>query len=756
MMKKKRKLKKDPHAKREAEKYDKPIASREFILQLLESSKEPLNRRQIAELLHIEDEDAKIGLKRRLNAMVRDGQVERLSKKRFIPVGHRRLLKGKVWFDKDRTPWLIPEDNSAKVKLPKTGLRLEDGFRLIVSVPEGDLDKTTEAKIIEILQQTRKQVTGRFVQDSSFQYVIAHSRDISQDILIPDGYTKEAKDGDIVVVEMVHQQSRWREPLGHVVELLGNENEKGIEIRAALYAYGIPEKWPEKVLNEISGLKETVTPHAMRGRFDLRELPLITIDGEDAKDFDDAVYCERRRGGGFKLYVAIADVSHYVKVGSGLDKEAQKRGNSVYFPTQVVPMLPEVLSNGLCSLNPEVTRLCMVCEMNISKHGAITRYEFYEGVMCSHARMTYTQVAKIVNKESKHLLVQHEALVPHLNDLHELYQVLRKARTERGAIDFESKESRIIFSRKGKIKHIEPIERNVAHKMIEECMLAANVATAKFLKKYKLPGLYRVHEGPSPEKLNDLKTFLKEIGLSFGRKKKPEPLDYGNLLTAIKDRPDAHVIETVLLRSLSQAIYSKDNLGHFGLAYPAYTHFTSPIRRYPDLLVHRQIKAVLREQWPVPEGKKPRGFEVEPARLEEFANHCSYTERRADEATRDVVRWLKCQYMQAHLGEMFHGVISGVTNFGFFVELEALWIDGLVHVTDLGDDYFVFHSAHHRLVGEASGVEYSLGMRVEVQVSRVDVDERKIDFKLVSAQSFKKRTKKKKRKKQRSTPRKRR
>ncbi len=574
----------------------------------------------------------------------------------------------------------------------------------------------------------------RFVKNNKLNYVIPHGKEIVQDIIIPDGKQKHAEDGDIVLVEIVDKQSTWTDLIGCVLEVIGHEDTKGIEVNAALHAHSISYKWAEEVEAELAVFAKKNFTISAKDRVDLRELPLVTIDGEDAKDFDDAVFCSKTRSGGWKLYVAIADVSHYVHANTHLDKEAKLRGNSVYFPGKVIPMLPEILSNGLCSLLPEQDRLCMVCEMSINKDGDLTRYKFYEGIMRSHARLTYTKVAKILTGESKHLIETYSELVEYLKNLQNLYTVLHKQRKIRGALDFDTVETRIIFDKKGKIKRIEPVVRNIAHHIIEECMLCANVAAAKFLDKHKLPGLYRVHEGATEDKLADLKAFLAELGLSFGKNKKPEPLDYANLLQKVQHRADAHVIQMILLRSLCQAVYSPDNLGHFGLAFPAYTHFTSPIRRYPDLLVHRQLKLVLHDKWKIAKTKKElEAIIKQKEKFKELALHCSITERRADDATRDVELWLKCQYIAKHVGQTLTGVISGVNRFGFFVELDDLYVDGLVHVNSLRDDYYVFNHMNHQLIGERTKKQYTLGMPVKVIIAKVNVDERKIDFELVPA-----------------------
>jgi len=727
--------KSDPYADREAANYERPIPSREFILDYLKQRAKPANYLELIAELDLRDEEAQEALHRRIKAMIRDEQLERLKGGYFWPAGRRILLEGTISIEKGRPPktWVLPKDGSSRILLS-----LDDAHavytsnRVIVSTIDVTGAQPREGRLIEILEQQRVVVTGRFVQEAGFCHVIPHGKEVAQNILIPQGKEHGAQDGTIVVVELKRDATRWAEPLGEVLEVLGSENTPGIEIEAASRAYGLPHVWPAAVLKEINSLTENVPASAQRGRLDLRELPLVTIDGEDAKDFDDAVYCEVKREGGFRLYVAIADVSHYVRPGTALDKEAQERGTSVYFPGKVIPMLPEILSNGLCSIKPEVERLCMVCIMSINKQGKMTRYEFQEGIMQSHARLTYTKVAALLGEGNDKLKEQYTELLPHLQSLYQLYAVLKQEREERGAIEFETVETRIIFGKNGKISRIEPVHRNDAHRLIEECMLCANVACAKFLKKHKLPGLYRNHEGPPEDKLADLRVFLNELGIPLGGGKQPTPLDYAKLLRSIQKRQDANIIQTVLLRSLSQAVYSKDNLGHFGLAYPAYCHFTSPIRRYPDLLVHRQIRAVLRGQWSDKKQAEASHEEFQEA-LAKLGDHTSATERRADDATRDAVRWLKCEYIQKHLGEEFEGIISGVTRFGFFVELKDIYIDGLVHVTSLRNDYYYFDSVHHRLVGERSGIEYKLGGTVKVCVIKVDIDDRKIDFELIGA-----------------------
>ncbi|HEY5138012.1 MAG TPA: ribonuclease R, partial [Methylococcales bacterium] len=500
----------------------------------------------------------------------------------------------------------------------------------------------------------------------------------------------------------------------------------GMEIEMAIRSHELPHLWPEELLEEIKPLSKEVPEAAKENRVDLRNIPLVTIDGEDARDFDDAVYCKRTPKG-WKLLVAIADVSHYVQVNSELDKEAKKRSTSVYFPEQVIPMLPEILSNGLCSLNPDVDRLCMVCEVLIDEQGKVMRSRFFDAVMRSHARLTYTEVASMLVDGDKVLAKKYQPLMPHLRELYALYKVLRVSREQRGAMDFDTQETRIIFGKDRKIEKIVPVVRNDAHKLIEEFMITANSAAARYLNAKKIPKLLRVHEGPSADKLLNLKTFLGELGLKFGGGVNPTPLDYMHLVESVKGRPDAHLIQTVLLRSMSQAVYSPELKGHFGLALDAYAHFTSPIRRYPDLLVHRAIRHCL-------QGKKAEAFVYGFPDMVLMGEQCSANERRADDATRDVVSWLKCEYMMDKIGEEFSGIISAVTSFGFFVELADIYVEGLVHISNLGQDYFHFDPTSHQLKGERTGMNFRLGDSVKIKVARVDLDEKKMDFELVQKQ----------------------
>ncbi len=569
-----------------------------------------------------------------------------------------------------------------------------------------------------MLTRANAKVVGRLFEERGIAFVVAENRRINQDLLVPHDARGEAKSGDVVVVEIVEQPSPQREAIARVVEVLGGYTDPGMEIEIALRKHDLPHEFSLAARKQAGKLPAAIDASDRVGRVDLTALPLVTIDGETAKDFDDAVWCARK-GQGFRVIVAIADVSHYVKDGDALDRDARERGTSVYFPRRVIPMLPEALSNELCSLKPDVDRLCMVCEMEVSGDGAIRKYKFYPAVMHSRARLTYTQVWNWLS-EPRSVSAGDQSLLPLLADLHALFGALKRAREARGAIDFDSVEMALEFDVRGKIVRIVPVVRNDAHKVIEECMLAANVCTAEFLAKHKHPALYRVHEGPTPEKLAALRDFLASCALSLPGGDDPTASDYAQLLLQIKDRPDYALLQTVLLRSLQQARYRPDNLGHFGLSYEAYAHFTSPIRRYPDLLVHRAVKAVLAKREYRPAG----------ATWIELGVHCSLTERRADDATRDVENWLKCYFMQDKVGETFDGTISGVTSFGIFVTLDGLNIDGLVHVTELGRDYFHFDAGRHALAGERSGRVFQLAGRVRVAVARVDLETTKIDFTL--------------------------
>ena len=712
---------KDPFIGREREKYEHPIPSREYILMVLEESGRPMTKKQLFKALDATDSEQE-SLDFRLKAMLRDRQMMQDRRGRFCLFDKINLLKGTVQAHPDGFGFFIPADGEDDMVISGRDMRsVMNGDEVLAFRAGVDRRGRQEVKIHEVVTHANATVVGRFFSDMGVGFVVPDSKRLTQDISIPQNMQNGAKDGQIVLVEMIAYPNKRNQAIGKIIHILGEHMAPGMEIEVAILAHGIPTGWSDAVLEEVAKVKQQVSAEEVAKRADLRDLPFVTIDGEDAKDFDDAVFCKENPKGGFQLYVAIADVSHYVRLGSELDKESEKRGNSVYFPGKVVPMLPEALSNGICSLNPQVDRLCMVVEMAISAEGKVTRSRFTRAVIHSQARLTYTQVGKWMHAGKAE--PEYANIWPNITALSKLYAVLAKARFKRGAMEFDTTETQIEFDENRKISKIVPLVRGDAHRLIEECMLVANLTTADFLKKSKLPALYRVHNPPEESKIDTLRQFLNEFGIKLGGGKQPTPKDFETVLASIGDRPEKHLIEMVMLRSLKQAEYTEVNAGHFGLAYPAYTHFTSPIRRYPDLLVHRTIAYLLEKQGSCE-------FYYAEDDISRLGKHCSRTERRADDATRDVVAWLKCEYMQDKLGEVFTGKISSVTGFGIFVELDEVYVEGLVHVTSLQRDYYIFDELKHRLVGERSGKIYRLGDSMRVMVTRVDMDERKIDFEL--------------------------
>ena len=740
----------DPHAAREAERYENPVPSRELILDTLDALGKPLTHPQLAHHFEIYDAEREEALRRRLIAMSRDGQLRSDRRGAYQPLHDEELIRGRVQGHKDGFGFLIPDEGGQDLILPSRQMRLLfDGDIACVRVAGYDHKGRREAIVARVEQRRYTHLVGRYREEDGVAYVMPDNPRITQEIVVlPDGI--EALPDQFVSIELVDYPSHRGLATGRIVEVLGDYMAPGMEIDIALRNYEIPHTWPEAVEDEIADLSPEVDEDAKTepGRVDIRHLPLMTIDGEDAKDFDDAVYAEKRKGGGYRLVVAIADVSHYVRPGTALDTEAKARGNSVYFPGFVVPMLPEILSNGLCSLNPHVDRLCMVCDMNFSAAGRMTASTFYPAVMHSQARTTYTQVSDYLERPDGREAAAlgkrwPEAVQRSLHVLYDLFQVLRGVREQRGALDFDSGETRILFGADRKIERIVPVTRNQAHMLIEEMMLAANVASAAYVLKAKMPALFRNHEGPKNEKLVKLRGYLQALGLRFTASPTPKPADFLSVINQIGDRPDRHIIQTMLLRSLSQAVYSPDNQGHFGLAYAAYSHFTSPIRRYPDLLLHRAIRNILagdHEITPLQRlGRSIKGAlggKVEPlpgqVQMISLGEHCSMTERRADEATRDVMAWLKCEYMQDRIGEDFDGVISAVTSFGFFVELKDVFVEGLVHISQLKDDYYSYDAVFHRLEGDRTRRRFAIGEPVRIKVAAVNLDERKMDFELLS------------------------
>ncbi|ROS01662.1 RNAse R [Sinobacterium caligoides] len=728
----------DPHAEREADKYSNPVPSREYILEHLKSFPEGRRHLELAEDFALEDEDSIEAIRRRLRAMERDGQAVRIHKGRYVPIESVPIVIGRVQGHRDGFGFLVPEDGSKDLFLHNRQMDwVFDGDVVKVRDSGHAYKGKREGQIVEVIERNTEVLVGRYFRRGKAGFVVPDNARICHEITVRPELSAGAEDGQYVQVKIVEHPAPHRSPEGEVLEIMGDYMAPGMEIEVAIRSHDIPHEWPQEVLDEIASLGAEVEEQDKVHRIDLRDKHFVTIDGEDARDFDDAVLAERNEEGGWRLWVAIADVSHYVTPGSALDEEAVNRATSVYFPENVIPMLPEVISNGLCSLMPEVDRLCMVCEMTISESGKLTGYTFFEAVMHSHARLTYNQVGAMLDSNSRKrdkLRERYRGVVEDIDTLNELYQALLAQRQQRGAIEFDTVETKLLFDEQRKVKQIVPVHRNDAHRLIEECMLCANVAAARFLEKHELPALYRVHQGPKEKKLESLRQYLGELGLNLGGGDKPTPSDYQKLLAETAERPDALVVQTMLLRSMSQAVYQPENEGHFGLNYPAYSHFTSPIRRYPDLLTHRAIRYVMRSKVsehvrPVAGATPLAASEIYPydmAKMLVLGEQCSMAERRADEATRDVMSWLKCEYLSDHVGDTFSGVISAVTGFGLFVELTDIYVEGLVHITALDKDYYQYDQAKQRLIGERSRVSYQLGDELVVQVARVDMEERKI------------------------------
>ena len=747
MSKARNKKPQDPHAAREAKNYENPVPSREFILETLVALATPSTYEEVCAALHVDDEDRTEGVRRRLIAMARDAQIDsNRGRQTYFPLDPKKVTTGILQGHKDGYGFLLREDGD-DVYISNNQMRKAfHGDKAMVRITGTDRRGRLEGQIAKVLEHNTTQIVGRyFEQSGGFGVVRPDSKRVSHEIVIAEKDRNGAKHDQFVNVEIIQQPRPGEMITGRVAEVLGNNLAPGMEIEVAIRSHDIPNTWSKELLEELKSIPEEVIEKDKKKRVDLRDLPFVTIDGEDARDFDDAVYVEKnKRTNGWRLFVAIADVSHYVPVGSELDKEATKRATSVYFPANVIPMLPEVISNGLCSLNPEVDRLVMVCEVTISEKGKMSGYKFYEAVIHSHARLTYNLVWEMLQKpmtdDGKQWRKQYRPIVPHLETMYSLYKMLRKGRTKRGAIDFETVETKIEFDSQRKISQIVPTSRNDAHMIIEECMLMANVCAADFLSRYKVPALFRVHNGPSDQKLDNLREFLGEMGLSMASGD-PSPSHYQELLKQIAGRPDAQLIQTVMLRSLSQAVYQPENEGHFGLAFDAYAHFTSPIRRYPDLLVHRAIRSVIRSTRECKHVRRVEGagrlakkviFPYDTPAMATLGEHCSMAERRADDATRDVIDFLKCEYMEQHVGDVFEGTITAVTGFGLFVSLNDVFVEGLVHISNLNNDFYQFDQVKHRLVGERTRKTFRLGDKLWIQVMGVSLDDRKIDFGLAT------------------------
>ena len=730
---------KDPMAAREAARYENPIASREAIANLLQDSPGPLTAEEVGEALDLLAEDRFDALSRRLGAMVRDGQLLRNRRGGYAVAQKLDLVAGTVIANPDGFGFLKCDDGGEDLFLPPGELRKAlHGDRVLASISGVDRRGRREGAIVEVLEHRLTRLTGRYSERARIGMVVPDDRRVLTEVLIPPEDNNGAREGQLVVVEITQPPEKGRPPMGRILLVLGDRLTPSLVVQAAIHGHDLPHEFPREALAEAAEVPLEVPAAEARRRVDLRKLPLVTIDGEDAKDFDDAVWCEPNAEG-FRLIVAIADVSHYVRPGTALDEEAVKRATSVYFPGFVVPMLPETLSNGICSLMPKVERLCFACDMQVDFDGNVTRSKFYEAVMNSHARLTYTQVWKAVGEgdtdAGKEAIAQVGSLMPQLQRLHQLYKVLAKARSRRGAIEFESSEVRFVLDNDGEVIQAGMLERNDAHKLIEECMIAANVEAGRFVTAKQVPAPFRVHPRPPEAKYADLLEYLSEFGLSLPPWSKVQPRDFTQLLRKIRVRPDAALLETVLLRSQSMAVYQTENLGHFGLALDAYSHFTSPIRRYPDLLLHRAIKHLL-------EAGGPDGFRYSAKEMASLSVHCSERERRADEVEREVDERYRSAWMEKHVGDEFDGVVSGVTNFGLFVELAGSKVNGLVHVTQLPHDYFHFDPLRRSLSGERTGLRFRLGDPVRVLVLKASVEDKRIDFRLVVPEGAPKKKKK--------------
>jgi len=701
-----------------------PIPDRQQVLALLQRRGAPLTLDAIADACRLAPGRDRKQLFRALRAMERNGDLLRNRAGEYGLTGRMDLVRGRVIAHRDGYGFLVPDEGGADLFLAPRQMRdIMHGDRVVGRVVGIDGRGRREGAVVEVLERAVHQVVGRYTREAGAGWVVPDDSRIRHDILVPADAAIGAAAGDIVVVRITEYPHKYHRAQGRIVEVMGAHMAPGMEVEIAIRSHELPAEFPAAVLAEANKFGARVKAAAKRGREDLRELPLVTIDGADARDFDDAVHC-RATPSGWKLTVAIADVAAYVKAGSALDVEAAERGNSVYFPGRVIPMLPEALSNGLCSLRPDEDRLCMVCEMLVSRDGTITRARFFEALMRSHARLTYDEMAVLVEARDREARKTRAPLLPHLDALYKVFKALVRARKRRGALELDTQETRVVLDASGKVEQVAPVQRNDAHRIIEECMVAANVAAARYVIKHKTPALFRIHDGAKPDGLDALRTYLANVGLSLPGGAKPEPKHYLNLLKKARARADGALIQVMVLRSLSQAVYSPDNIGHFGLALEMYAHFTSPIRRYADLVLHRALKSIIN-------GRRRAPYRYAHEQLVSLGEHVSMTERRADDATREALNWLKCEYMLDKVGQEFMGTVTGVAGFGLFVILDGLHVEGLAHVSTLGQDYFHFDPSRQVLHGERSGEVFGVGDRLRVRVARVDLDERKVDFERV-------------------------
>jgi ribonuclease R len=699
-------------------------AAASAIPQVLKAAGRPLTFDELAERARRQGASARKRLTRELEELLQAGVIIRNRRDEYCLRERLSLVVGIVTAHKDGHGFLLPDDRSAPIYLaPKYMRETMHGDRAAVRITGTDPRGRPEGALVEVLERNTREIVGHLYEESGIYFVVPDNPRIGHRVLVPRQHLNSARVGQVVLVKLIEQPSKTAQPLGHIARVLGEHGAPGMQTDIAIHSHGLPFEFPPEVIAEAEAFGDSVPAAAKRGRVDVRDLPLVTIDGEDARDFDDAVYCEPLRGGSWRLLVAIADVASYVTPNEALDREAQLRGTSVYFPNRVLPMLPEALSNGLCSLNPHVDRLCMICEMRVTPEGKVTRAQFYEGLMRSAARLTYTKVAAYLANPAAVHDPEVTALGPQLKNLYGVFKALHRARMKRGALDFDAPELKVYFDAQGKIASLTEVSRNDAHRLIEECMIAANVQAARFLKKHRIPTLYRVHGQPEADRLEQLRQFLQGFNIHLPTDRDLEPRDLSEVLQRAVGHEEAHLIQTVVIRSMPQAVYQPENIGHFGLALSEYAHFTSPIRRYPDLMVHRGIRHVLR-------GGTAETFPWTFNMMSTLGQSCSFTERRADEATRDALSWLKCEYMRDKIGEEFDTLVTGVVDFGLFVQVKGLQIDGLVHVSALGPDYFSRDKTGYRMVGARSGRVFRLGDHLRVRLINVVIDERKIDFEL--------------------------
>jgi len=690
----------------------------------------PASARELAQLLRIPREE-RASFKRQLRTLVTSGQLLQIRGNRFGVAEKMDVVVGRLQTNPGGFGFVVPEHAEPGERkdvfiAPPNLAEAMHGDRVVARV-ERQTEKGLEGRIIRILQRSQATVVGRFeVDESNLGYVVPFDRRILTDIQVPTGQWAPAEPGEMVLVEITRWPTASRGPVGRVTEVLGRIDEPGVDTQIIIRKHGIPDTHSEESIEEATRLGGAVKERDVRGRTDFRPITTVTIDGEHARDFDDAITIERLGNGNYWLGVHIADVSHYVSEGSALDEDAYERGTSVYFPERAVHMFPSELATGLCSLNPHVDRLVQSCLMEVDRRGNVMRYEMHDGVINSDARMTYTAVNAILTDRDPATVAAHAALVPMFELMHQLFEILNARRRRRGAIDFDLPETEVVLSEFGEIEAIIPSERNVAHRMIEEFMLLANETVASHLVAHEAPALHRVHEAPDVKKVEDFEEFITTLGYSLAAHGQAvRPRHFQKLIDRMRGTPEERPIAALMLRTMQKARYDAAPLGHFGLAAEQYTHFTSPIRRYPDLVVHRMLRASRRG-----EISDTRREELDED-LPETARHTSEMERRADEAERELLQWKKVRFMADKVGDEYHGYITGVAPFGLFIELIEHYVEGLVHISSMADDYYRFVEQQHTLRGENTKRVYRLGDKVLVQVVRVDMERRQVDLGLV-------------------------